>query len=265
MTHTTIDALGTLSDTAGVRTLTLHRGGAALPLDADAARALAALQAASPGHAWILTHLPGAPPVPAPPEAEPATRFAVRMAWHRALRGFEAGGRPVAIVTDAPVHDAWAEIALAAHAVFATPGTPVGWPGLLRGRWAGLGASARLPRRMGLQPALAALFASAPDAAGLLTAVHPDRAAALDAAAAWCAAHPEVADPHPSKGARIPGVRPGSVAAQQVLLGAQAQLATHLPAGHVAEQVLVALSDGLALPLDRALEVEARVWTAAAR
>lgn len=202
--------------------------------------------------------------VAADPPPDAAARLEARLAWHRLMRSWETASKPIALVLTGKALDGAADLALAFPRLFVGHDARVGWPGLLRGRWDALGASQRLPRRLGLQAGLTAMLTPGGHDADALVAAGLAQASSdpMAAAEAWLSSRPEVADPFAAKGFRWPRPAPVTPQAQGLLLAAQAQVANAFPRGHVAEQLLVAASEGAPIVFDRALEVEARVWNA---
>ena len=89
-----------------------------------------------------------------------------------------------------------------------------------------------------------------------------DRDAMLAAARKWIAENPKAKAPWDQKSFRIPGPRPGSADARNLLMAASAMLHKKTAGVFKApEAALSAIQEGLGLEFDRGLEVEARYFT----
>lgn len=238
------------------------------PLTLDAATArdlngwLQALSTAEHAPALLVELGDAPPPVTLAGDRTPASQLDALLAWHQLCRAFETSGLRIGAFLDGPADNGLADLCLCLPHLWLTDRACLGWPGMTAGHWSALGATQRLPRLLGLAPALSHLLGQPLPAADLVSAGLAHTAAdAQTAADALALAEPGADRFDPRRGARVKPPVP-SPTAQQILLGAQAQVARRLPTGHVAERVLVAVAEGAPLALDRALEVEARVFVA---
>lgn len=195
--------------------------------------------------------------------------FAAVMQMHQLYRGFETAGVPVVAALNGTALGGGYELALACHRRIAIndPRVKFGLPEVQLGVLPGGGGTQRLPRLIGIQPAAEAILqgkefrANKALEAGLVDELVADKDALRAAALAWIAANPKPAQPWDQKRARIPGPRPGSADARNLLMAASAMLRKKT-AGvfHAPEAALSSIQEGLSLEFERALEVEARYF-----
>lgn len=203
------------------------------------------------------------------PERDPARLLALVRDLHAVLRDLEKGGLPVVAVIAGSALGGGCEIALACHRRLAVdhPRVQIGLPEVNLGVIPGLGGTQRLPRLLGVQPALENLLQGkvfrARDAlaAGLVDEVHPDPDAMARAAVSWIHANPGYRQPWDRPGFRYPAPEPDSLEGRQVFLAAAALLhartAGVFPAATRAIQVV---QEGARVTFDRSLEIEARAF-----
>ncbi|MBK6846716.1 MAG: enoyl-CoA hydratase/isomerase family protein [Proteobacteria bacterium] len=192
----------------------------------------------------------------------------------QALRRLETCGVPVVAVLAGAVSDGGLELALACHRRVAVddPRLRLELPALAFGLLPAAGATQRLPRLLGLGPALELLLRPAPlggesaRRAGLVDALFADHEAALADAAGWLATRPDPAQAYDRPGWVLPGPAPRSTAARDLVLSAAGALHQRTAGSQPAPELLLrAIHEGCGLVLDRALEVEARLAVSAAR
>ncbi|MCB9746694.1 MAG: enoyl-CoA hydratase/isomerase family protein [Alphaproteobacteria bacterium] len=184
-------------------------------------------------------------------------------------RRLETCGVPVVAALTGSALGGGYELALSCHHRIALndPRIQLGLPEVSLGVIPGAGGTQRLPRLIGLQPALELIgqgkIVRAPKAlgAGLVDALAEDRDALMEMARAWIAANPRAKQPW-DQGGKLPGgVQPGSEMARQLFVGASAFLfkktAGAFPA---AEAALKAIQHGTKLSFERGLEVESRAF-----
>lgn len=185
----------------------------------------------------------------------------------RLLRWMETAGKPVVCALNGLALGGGLEIALACHyrVVADDPRIALGLPESQVGLLPGGGGTQRLPRLVGLAAALPLLLQGktlSPRAAlgiGLVQAVVP-REQLLDAARDWLANGGEAVQPWDRKGFRVPGGGDTLDPAFRntfIGLNATTRAATfgNLPAP---EAIAATLYEGLMLPMDKALGVEAK-------
>ncbi len=204
-------------------------------------------------------------------ERDPARMFERVRQLGQLYRAIETCGVPVVAALVGSALGGGYELALACHHRVALddPSVRVGLPEVTLGVLPGAGGTQRLPRLVGIQPALEIILQGkmlrAPKAkkAGLVDALAPTREAVLDAARTFIEQNPKHAvQPWDKKGFRFPGPQPGSDIARQIFMAAAAMLRKKTAGAYRApELALSAVHEGAGLLFDRALEVEARYFT----
>ena len=204
--------------------------------------------------------------VSAMPPAEVAHLFG---SLSRLLRWMETAGKPVATALNGLALGGGLEIALASHyrVVVDDPKVMLGLPESQVGLLPGGGGTQRLPRLIGLREALPLLAQGknvSPDKAlalGLVDAVVP-RDQLLGHAKAWLRGNPEPIQPWDKKGFSVPGGGNSLNADfRNTFLVSNAMTRANTFGNYPGqEQLLIALYEGLQLPMDKALAVEARCF-----
>jgi 3-hydroxyacyl-CoA dehydrogenase/enoyl-CoA hydratase/3-hydroxybutyryl-CoA epimerase len=228
----------------------------------------------------LLTALPPRPTPEALAEARATLRAAVGE-LSGLLRWLETQGRPVVALLNGSALGGGYELALACHrrVALGAPHVRVGLPEVLLGLMPGGGGTQRLPRLIGLQPALElmtqgkTLSAERALKAGLVDEVVPEgetpaatREALLAAARAFVEATPRASQPWDRRGFLYPaGVQPQSAEARQLFLGASGLLAQKTAGAHLGPQrVIEAVQSSAHLSLDGALKAEAAAFVSLA-
>jgi len=188
--------------------------------------------------------------------------------FHRTHRRMEQGLPLVCALPGSALGGGY-ELALACHHIVAvdSPKLQVGLPEVMLGLIPGGGGTQRLPRRIGIQPALEIItqgkMLRAPSAMkkGLVDALAADRDGLMDAARAFIDANPKAKQPWDDKRFRWTGVRPGSDDARNLFL-AGAAMAYEKTAGAfpAVKQAITAVHEGSLVGIDTALQVEARLF-----
>ena len=188
---------------------------------------------------------------------------------NRLLRRLETFGKPVVAALNGLTMGGGLELAMACHhrVVADDERIQLGLPEVKVGLLPGGGGTQRLPRLIGLQPALMVMLEGNPVSprealkAGLVHAVVPaDRL--LSAAADWLAGNPEPVQPWDRKGFKSP-VQTGFIGAQatMVFTGANAMVQQKTLHNYPAPQaILSCVFEGCQLPMDRALQVESKYF-----
>jgi 3-hydroxyacyl-CoA dehydrogenase / enoyl-CoA hydratase / 3-hydroxybutyryl-CoA epimerase len=200
-------------------------------------------------------------------ERSPQQIFDAVQAFHRLHRRMETGVPIVAALNGSALGGGF-ELALACHhrICVADGRIQLGLPEVLLGVLPGGGGTQRLPRLIGLQPALELLTQGSqlrPDKAkqrGMVDALVDSAADLAPAAAAWIAANPKAKQPWDDKRFVWPGgMQAGTPDARNLFL-AGAAMAYKKTAGAfpAVEEILSAVQEGSLLKFERALEVEAR-------
>ncbi len=191
----------------------------------------------------------------------------------RLYRKIETLGIPVVAALTGSALGGGYELALSCHHRVALDSfrVQVGLPECMIGVFPGAGGTQRLPRMIGVQAALEYITAGktvrAPRALkpGLVDALADSPEAVLAAARAWCLANPGAKQPWDDRGFEFPEPRPGTLDFAQLFVGAAAFL-EHKTAGAFAapKAVMQVMQEGAGMTFDRALELEARHFTAIA-
>ena len=188
----------------------------------------------------------------------------------RLLRWMETAGKPVACAINGLALGGGLEIAMACHyrVVADNPRLMLGLPESMVGLMPGGGGTQRLPRLVGLQKALPMMMQgqnvtpAQALAMGLVHAVAPADSL-VDTAKAWLRAHGDPVQPWDRKSFRVPGeagtLNPGF---RNTFIAANAMTRANGFGNYPApEKILAALYEGLVLPMDKALGVEAKYFT----
>lgn len=201
---------------------------------------------------------------------DPATIMAFIRTLHHILRKVEQGGKPVVAAMNGTALGGGMEVALGCHYRIAAdnPKAVFGFPEVNLGLLPGGGGTQRLARMLGIQAAMPWLLqatqakAKEAKAAGLVNeVVAPDQL--ISAAKQWLLDNPTACvQPWDDKKFRMPGGDVQSPKVAQVFMGAEAMLRKKTMGNYLAPQnILQALYEGCQLPIDQALEVEARYFT----
>lgn len=192
-------------------------------------------------------------------------------ALNKLLRDLETCGKPVAAAVNGLALGGGLEFVLACHyrVVADNPKITLGLPEVMVGLFPGAGGTQRLPRLMGIQPALMYLLQGknmSPQEAlgfGVVQAVVPaDQIIAT--AKAWVKANPtKGVQPWDEKSFKFPGgpatgLNPGFA---QIFVGGTAM--THVNAGdnmNAPKAILSAVYEGTQVPMDTALRIESKYF-----
>ncbi len=190
---------------------------------------------------------------------------------HRVLRRLETCGKPVVAALTGSALGGGFEIALACHHRIAldNPRIQLGLPEVNLGVIPGGGGTQRLPRLVGVQPALEMLAQGQilrPGKAlakGFIHATAPDTEALLQQAAAWIAENPKATQPWDAPKFRYPGGHPHGAQGAQIFFGGAAMLQKKTAGVFDAPKAAVeVVYEGTMLDFESALQVEARAFTA---
>ncbi len=189
-------------------------------------------------------------------------------ALNRALRSLETNGKPVAIALEGLALGGGLEIALACHYRVAAdnPKVKFGLPESKIGLLPGGGGTQRLPRLIGAQPALMMMLLgeNKSPADGKMLGFIDELAApgkTIDAAKAWLKGKTKVVARWDEKGFKIPGGGPYTPSGAMVFIGANAMLAKQTYGNYPQQtNILKAVYEGLQVPMDAALRIEARYF-----
>ncbi|MDB5967727.1 MAG: 3-hydroxyacyl-CoA dehydrogenase [Hydrocarboniphaga sp.] len=190
-------------------------------------------------------------------------------AFHKTTRAMETGGKPFAAALPGLALGGGLELALACHyrVLADDPKAVVGLPEVTVGLLPGGGGTQRLPRLIGVAPALQMMLTGAPakptDALklGIVHALAPvDEIAAK--ARAWVLANPAAQQPWDRKGFVVPGgAGPTAPFANQVFMGGVAQIrrqyGENVPAPLA---IMSAVFEGTITGFDTGLRVESKYF-----
>lgn len=202
-------------------------------------------------------------------ERDPRALLSTCRGLHKTLRRMETGGKPFAAAINGTALGGGLEVCLACHHRVAADrkDAVLGQPEVQVGLLPGGGGTQRLPRLIGIEPALQLITQGKhvkPAQAlelGFIDAVAPP-GEEVGAAKEWVLANEGATQPWDRKGFKVPGgaglMHPGVV--QTLSIGSalvQKQTNHNYPAPIA---ILSAVYEGTVLPIDRALEVEARYF-----
>lgn len=199
-----------------------------------------------------------------------AERLKLNASLSRLLRRMETCGKPVACAINGTALGGGTEIALACHyrVVSDAKGIQLGLPEVQVGLLPGGGGTQRVSRLVGIQAAMPvvmegqALSAEKALKLGLVHKIVPADQL-LAEARRWLVEEGDPVQPWDKKGYKIPGgAGPSSPAVAQMLVVSNAMLQAktfhNLPAP---KAILSCLYEGPQLPMDKALEIEAKYFT----
>ncbi len=191
---------------------------------------------------------------------------------HRSLREIEKGGKPFVAAINGTALGGGYELALTCHHRIAVDDSSIriGFPEVQLGLFPGGGGTLRLPYLIGIQNALMVILQARQlrpaDARreGLVDGLVADREALLPAARQWILEGGSSVQPWDDRRHKIPGGSLMSPGGFQTMVGGIGNLRKKTHGNYPGAQYAMAtIHDGLALPIDRALEVEARYFVKA--
>jgi len=201
---------------------------------------------------------------------DPQVLFDMVMGINQIYRGLETLGVPVVAALTGSALGGGYELALACHhrIALSDPRIQLGLPEVMLGVIPGAGGTQRLPRLIGIQPALELMSQGkrvrAPKATskGLADQVVDSPEALQQAALQWILDNPKAKQPWDSSRFRFPaGVQPNTVDAMNLYTAASALLYKKTAGAMRAPQVLLrVVQEGCRMVFDRALEREARAF-----
>lgn len=186
------------------------------------------------------------------------------------FRKMETGGKPVVAAINGTALGGWFEICLACHYRIAVNDSKIqiGLPEVLLGLLPGGGGTQKLPRMIGVQEALSLLLEGKklrPEQAlksGLINKLVDTQAQLIAAAKEWITTVGKAVQPWDEEGFKIPG---GGIQTPKILqmLPAAAGLTLKKTYGNYPAPVAImnCVYEGLQLPFDKAMMVEARYFT----
>ncbi|MEM7658503.1 MAG: 3-hydroxyacyl-CoA dehydrogenase NAD-binding domain-containing protein [Bacteroidota bacterium] len=196
--------------------------------------------------------------------------FDAIMQSHRWFREIETAGKPFVAAINGTALGGGMELCLNCHHRIALNDVKIklGFPEIQVGLFPGGGGTAKVPYLMGIQNGLTYLLqgvqARPPKALkdGLIDDTAETQEELLEKAKAWILANPNPVQPWDNKKHRIPGGAVWSPGGVMTLMGAAGNVGKRTHGNYPgAEYILKVVHDGLQIPIDRALEIEARYFT----
>lgn len=187
----------------------------------------------------------------------------------QAYRKLETCGKPVAAAINGTALGGGLELCLACHhrVVGDHPKLVLGQPEVQIGLIPGAGGTQRLPRLMGIEPALRLLTEGkhvSPDKALELGFIDEVVAAGTEVAAAkaWILEHGDAQQPWDKKGFKVPGgaglMNPSAIQTQMVGTALLQKMTNHNYPAPIA--IMSSVYEGSVLPIDTALDVESKYF-----
>ena len=204
------------------------------------------------------------------PDSEAFTASIMEM--HHGLREIETGGKPFVAAINGTALGGGLELCLACHHRIALNSTKIkiGFPEIKVGLFPGGGGTVKAPYLLGIQSALMYLLQgieARPQKAlkdGLIDAVAETQEEMLEAAKAYILAMSNPVQPWDNKKHKIPGGGMWTPNGVQTMVGASGNVGKLTHGNYPsAQKIIKVIHDGIQIPVDRALEIEARYFTAA--
>jgi len=208
---------------------------------------------------------------PAAGQSQASKTFESAFQLNQFFRRIETCGKPFAVVINGVCMGGGLELSLACHYRIAVdqPRTAMGLPEVLVGLLPGGGGTQRLPRLMGVQPALMLMLqgktmtAQAAKGAGVMQDVAATQEEGVSKAKVWLKANPKAVQPWDVKGFKFPGgagqFNPGFV---QNFIGGNAMVMKEtLGNMNAPKAILSCVYEGAQLPIDKAIRVESKYFT----
>ncbi len=190
-------------------------------------------------------------------------------AIHKLFRRMETGGKPVVAAINGMVLGGGMELALACHHRVAvnSPAVQLGFPEVTLGLFPGAGGTQRLPRLIGLQPAMQPLLlgrnmdVAEAKALKIVGTVVDTQDALIPAAKQWILSGGKAVQPWDVKGFKSPGADLASVDVTFMYAGAAGMVRQQGFGNYPAPNaILSCLYEGLGMNIDEALELELRYF-----
>ncbi len=201
---------------------------------------------------------------------DPATQLEGAMKMHQQFRSIETGGKPFVAAINGTAMGGGLELCLVCHhrIVLNNHRIKLGFPESQVGLLPGGGGTVKAPYLMGIQNALMYLLQGKqvrPQQAlkdGLVNDTAETQEELIAKAKAWIEANPDPVQPWDNKKHKIPGGGFWSPNGVQTLMGAVGNVSKMTHGNYPAQSyILSVVHDGLQVPIDRALEIEARYFT----
>ncbi|MEL6852318.1 MAG: 3-hydroxyacyl-CoA dehydrogenase NAD-binding domain-containing protein, partial [Bacteroidota bacterium] len=204
------------------------------------------------------------------PVTDPKMFFDAIMGTHKMMRELETGGKPFVAAINGVALGGGYELALTCHHRICInhPKIKVGCPESKVGLLPGGGGTAKMPYLTGIQSGLTFLLQGKelrPQQAlkeRLVDDLAENPEELIAKAKQWIADNPSPVQPWDNKKHRIPGGAVWSPNGVQTLMGAAGNVSKLTHGNYPAQKyILSVVHDGLQVPIDRALEIEARFFT----
>ncbi len=206
----------------------------------------------------------------AQPVEDPKLFFDTVMEIHTGFRAVETSGKPFVAAINGTALGGGMELCLTCHHRIAInhPKIKLGFPESKVGLLPGGGGTAKAPYLLGIQNGLMYLLQGTearPEKAlkdGLIDALADSPEDLLAQARQWILDNPQPIQPWDNKRHRIPGGAIWTPNGMQTLMGAVGNITKMTHGNYPAQKyILSVVHDGLQVPIDRALEIEARYFT----
>lgn len=201
---------------------------------------------------------------------KPEEVMSLTMKLHELFRGIETIGKPVVAAINGTALGGGYELCLACHYRIAVNNSKIeiGLPEVLLGLLPGAGGTQRLPRLIGMQQALQLILEGKrlrpqeAKAQGLVNELVNTPEELIPAAKKWISEVGKKTQPWDEKGFKIPGGAVMSKEGAMVFTAGSALLRKKTFGNYPATRAIMScVYEGLQLPIDRALKVEARYFT----
>lgn len=201
---------------------------------------------------------------------DPGGQLQGMLEMHTAFREIETSGKPFVAAINGTAMGGGLELCLACHhrIVLNNIKIKLGFPESKVGLLPGGGGTVKAPYLMGIQNALMYLLQGLevrpPKALkdGLIDELAENQEEMIAKAKEWIKNNPKPVQPWDNKKHRIPGGNIWTPNGMQVMMGAAGNLTKMTHGNYPAQRyILKVVHDGLQVPIDRALEIEARYFT----
>lgn len=206
----------------------------------------------------------------AKPIDDPAAFYNTIIRGHSGMRAIETGGKPFVAAINGTALGGGMELCLCCHYRIAINDTKIklGFPESKVGLLPGGGGTAKAPYIMGIQKGLMYLLQGTearPEQAlkdGLIDELAESAEELFAKAKKWIFENPDPVQPWDNRKHRIPGGGLWTPNGVQTMMGAVGNVTKMTHGNYPAQKyILSVVHDGLQVPIDRALEIEARYFT----
>ena len=200
----------------------------------------------------------------------PAQQLKELLELHKGFRAIETGGTPFVAAINGTAMGGGMELCLACHHRIAlnNPKIKLGFPESKVGLLPGGGGTVKAPYLLGIQNGLMYLLQGKEVRVqqalkdGLINDTAENQEELIAKSKQWIVANPNPVQPWDDKKHKIPGGGIWSPTGVQTLMGAAGNVSKMTHGNYPAQQyILSVVHDGLQVPIDRALEIEARFFT----